>query len=979
VGSADGGKRAKRDRQAPSAPESIRVHSTTQTKVVLKWDRARDNIRVAGYDVWVNGERDRVRRTSYAADGLACGQSIAVWIAAFDWRGNRSPRVGATASTTACLDGHAPTPPTGFRQEATSQTAVVLSWSPSADNVGVVGYGVYEHGLRIQSPAQPTVALANLACDRSYGYEVDSVDAAGNRSRRTQVWVQTSGCPDVEEPGAPPGLAVSARTGTSVTVGWLVPSDNVGVVGYEVSVGGGSVTKVTETRVSLTGLTCGTTYSVAVAAVDAAGNSSPRATLSAPTAACPTAPTPPTAPNTPSPPAADTTPPTQPAGLAVTGATQTTIGLSWAPSTDDKGVSAYAVFRNGTNVQTTTVPKFSFSGLACGTAYAVGVEARDAAGNRSTRASVVASTSPCADKQAPTVPTGPVATSRTANSIALIWSAASDNVGVAGYGLYRGGTLVGTAAGTTGVFTGLTCNTNYTLAIDAFDAAGNRSAKSGALLVATTACPDTTPPAAATGLAVSAVSPTGLTLSWKPATDNVGVTGYDVYRAGAKVASVTTTTSVQSGLACATSYALGVVARDAAGNSSQQAQVNASTSACPPSPAPTPTPPQPVPPAPSGTQLAVSASGNDSTCVRGDLSKPCQSFNRAYQLAQCGDTVEIAGGSYPEQVLKERGGCASQIVLQARAGEVPYSPRVWFGSCVGCFAVDAADDLVLRGIKTAGVIMWGDSHNVTLDRIDGGAVFIRGPYNVQVRGSDFGPCPSSGGAANQCLGYYGPQQTRIASNDDSTYNSRNIVFENNVFHDHPRVQQSDHWECIWTNGGVDVTFRANRFYGCDTNGIAMGAGHAGTWLFENNWFGKAQTSALKFGGSFPGTVVIRFNSFAAGDSIVDEESGSPSNAIIVGNIIGTPSSWGSIQCVPGAQYSYNVFIGARTCGGTGNVTAPSIPYVNGSAFGDMDFRLGGASPADNLVPSGASYSDASRDYDGHERNAPRDAGADERS
>ena len=88
---------------------------------------------------------------------------------------------------------------------------------------------------------------------------------------------------------------------------------------------------------------------------------------------------------------------------------------------------------------------------------------------------MIGSTLACPDTQAPTAPAGVVASSRTATSIALTWSASTDNVGVTGYGLYRGGSLVGTSTTTTGIFSGLTCNTNYTLAVDAYDAAGNRS------------------------------------------------------------------------------------------------------------------------------------------------------------------------------------------------------------------------------------------------------------------------------------------------------------------------------------------------------------------------------------------------------------------------------------------------------------------------------------------------------------------------
>ena len=124
---------------------------------------------------------------------------------------------------------------------------------------------------------------------------------------------------------------------------------------------------------------------------------------------------------------------------------------------------------------------------------------------------------------------------------------------------------------TTGIFSGLTCNTNYTLAVDALDAAANRSQKT-TVLVSTTACADTTPPSSPTGLAASNVTQTSLTLTWNASTDNVGVTGYDVYRNGTKMASVTSRSSSQTGLACGTSYWFGVEALDAAGNRSARVQ-----------------------------------------------------------------------------------------------------------------------------------------------------------------------------------------------------------------------------------------------------------------------------------------------------------------------------------------------------------------------------------------------------------------------
>jgi Fibronectin type III domain len=92
---------------------------------------------------------------------------------------------------------------------------------------------------------------------------------------------------------------------------------------------------------------------------------------------------------------------------------------------------------------------------------------------------------------------------------------------------------------------------------------------------------DTTPPSAPSGLTVGSVGLASASLSWSPATDDTGVAGYNVYRDGSLVGSTATTGFVVDGLSCGTTYAFAVEAYDAAGNVSGQAQVGATTSACP--------------------------------------------------------------------------------------------------------------------------------------------------------------------------------------------------------------------------------------------------------------------------------------------------------------------------------------------------------------------------------------------------------------
>lgn len=79
---------------------------------------------------------------------------------------------------------------------------------------------------------------------------------------------------------------------------------------------------------------------------------------------------------------------------------------------------------------------------------------------------------------------------------------------------------------------------------------------------------DTQAPTAPTGLTASSVTQTSLTLSWNASTDNVGVTGYDVYRGSTNIGTVTATTTNVTGLTANTAYSFRVKAKDAAGNES---------------------------------------------------------------------------------------------------------------------------------------------------------------------------------------------------------------------------------------------------------------------------------------------------------------------------------------------------------------------------------------------------------------------------
>ncbi len=114
--------------------------------------------------------------------------------------------------------------------------------------------------------------------------------------------------------------------------------------------------------------------------------------------------------------------------------------------------------------------------------------ATDNRGAQTTSAPVAITVSQGSDTTPPSVPTGLNSPSQSASSISLSWNASTDNPGgsgVAGYDVYRNGSIVASPTGTSHTDSGLAADTSYSYRLRARDGAGNASALSPALSVRT--------------------------------------------------------------------------------------------------------------------------------------------------------------------------------------------------------------------------------------------------------------------------------------------------------------------------------------------------------------------------------------------------------------------------------------------------------------------------------------------------------------
>ena len=420
---------------------------------------------------------------------------------------------------------------------------------------------------------------------------------------------------DPEPPTVPTNLAASNVTQTSFTLSWTASTDNVGVVGYDIYQDGSLKGTSASTSYNVTGLTAGTTYAYTVKAKDGAGLYSPASSALNVTTLSDV----------------DTEAPSVPTGLASSSITTSSVTLSWNASTDNIGVAGYEIYKDGSLLTTTTSTSYNVTGLTASTAYSFYVKAKDDAGNVSNASSSINVTTDdviveyCTSK---------------GNNYSYEWISKvqlgtySHSSGASGYTDYTSENIALEAGSSVNVtltpgFSSSTYNEYWKIWIDynndqvfdadelAFDAGVlSKTAISGTINIPSnasgttrmrismkyngsqTACetfsygevedytvtigqavPDTEAPSVPTGLASSNVTSSSATISWNTSTDNVGVTGYEVYRNGSLVSTVTTNSYNATGLSAATTYSFYVKAKDAAGNiSSASSTLNVTTS-----------------------------------------------------------------------------------------------------------------------------------------------------------------------------------------------------------------------------------------------------------------------------------------------------------------------------------------------------------------------------------------------------------------
>jgi hypothetical protein len=488
---------------------------------------------------------------------------------------------------------------------------------------------------------------------------------------------------------------------------------------------------------------------------------------------------------------------------------------------------------------------------------------------------------------------------------------------------------------------------------------------------------DTQPPTPPAGLAATGTTETSVSLSWGASSDDVGVAGYGVYNGTTRTQQTPATTATVSGLACGTTYALGVDAYDAAGNRSTKATTAATTAACP---APTP-----------GATIYLSTSGSDSNACT--ATAPCRSFNRAFRVASSGQVVEIAAGSYGDQnLLFDASKSSSDVIFQPAAGAFVTVGQLSFGS--NRFEGGASHVTIKNMTVTGDVAIPGcgvpDGTPCPADASSPGNdltfqnLRVKGPYafycascsNVSIVGGTWGP------DTYQCRSGLGSAHPEVQSAYTQVKRAHGILIDGTTWQNFARCTSADHTECLQVEPADDMTVRNSTFRMCDTivvnfaNDLANSSSAAGfrapnNILIENNFF---DTSKDNTGGPTwyalnireCSNCTIRYNSWTQAPRMPDGET--HLNVKFIGNA----GPFGSAGCLGGVVFAYNVWEGASCSSTDKNVS--SVGFANEGA---VDLHLTSSSPA---IDAGDPSTFPGADIDGQARplGGRADAGADER-
>jgi len=323
------------DTTPPDQPLAPTAELTDLNTIYLSWPKASDNVGVAGYAIYRNGEKvATTTRNDYLDEGLEEAKTFEYRVAAFDVFENESVPSPAVEQSTP--DVTPPTRPIFVTSTPVSTTEVRFQWWPALDNVATTGYRVYlgtsaDQLQLVKLVTEPTYTRTGFMPDTTLYFAVDAVDAAKNISERSVV-ISGKSMADWQKPTVPTQVVAAAVSQSQIDLSWAASTDDYKVYGYKVfasttGFGFAFIGFSETTSWSHTNLPANQMVYYRIEAIDYTGKGSGQSpAVSATTLS-------------------NQSPPTQPTNLVAAAVSDRQINLSWGASEDDTGVQGYKIYR----------------------------------------------------------------------------------------------------------------------------------------------------------------------------------------------------------------------------------------------------------------------------------------------------------------------------------------------------------------------------------------------------------------------------------------------------------------------------------------------------------------------------------------------------------------------------------------------------------------------------------------------------------
>ncbi|MBU6328891.1 MAG: fibronectin type III domain-containing protein [Acidobacteria bacterium] len=555
-------------RSVPGAPGTpVFGQADTQGNVFVSWWAPGSNggSAITGYTVTLSPGG----RTCTTTGAVSClfsslqpGTSYTATVTATNLVGTGAASAASTAFSFA-LAPAAPAAPTVTVGDA----RITVTWTaPSANGAAITGYTAVARntanavpsydGPRCTATTATSCTIGGLVNGATYVVAVNATNSAG-----TSAWSAWSGTASpFGAPTAPTQVTATAGD-TIITVAWAASSSNGSdITGYTVSASPGTATCTTTTELTctLTGLTIGTTYTVTVRGINAAGTGAPSTGVTATPFRSPGAP-----------------------GNVTAASADRSLVVTWLAATGNGGaITAYTATATpgGASCTTTGALTCTIGGLTNGTKYTIVVVGSNAAGP-GPASSPSAAVAPAGVPAAPTAPT----VTAGLRQLVVRWTAPSSNGSpITGYvATASPGGATCSSGGLTCKISGLTAGTPYTVTVVATNAAGSSVASPEASAVAPFGLPGAP--------VVIAVQPGNATLTvtmQAPSTD--GGSPIISYTAVVNLSTTSCTavapelTCTISGLTNGTTYFVTATAANAGGSSRSSAAVGPIAPIAPP-------------------------------------------------------------------------------------------------------------------------------------------------------------------------------------------------------------------------------------------------------------------------------------------------------------------------------------------------------------------------------------------------------------